>query len=97
MATPIEPFLQEKAHNFEAYLRRYQPGPELEAFMARFDPATLLSSIRLWLLPARAALTSKGIAERVMADLTVPPAEVEAVRSRITRYIDMFADVITGG
>ena len=86
------PFLKEKADNFRAYILGQSPDAELTAQIEAFRPEMLLPTLTTVLLPAISLKGINGVAEEMLSHLT--PAEPEAVKGKIIRYITCFYEVL---
>ena len=86
------PFLKEKAENFRAYILGQHPDAELSAQIEAFRPNMLLPTLTTILLPAISLKGIEGVADEMLTHLT--PAEPEAVKEKIKRYLSCFYEVL---
>ena len=92
MTTTVAEFLQEKAANFRRFLEDNNPDEELKKQMAMYQPALLLPTISTFLLPMAAAGMLPQAVDEILAHLS--PADVDAARDKLTRYLDLFTSVL---
>ena len=86
------PFLKEKAENFRAFILGQHPDAVLNAQIEAFRPEMLLPTLTTILLPAIALKGIDSVAEEMLTHLT--PAEPEAVKGKLVRYITCFYEVL---
>jgi hypothetical protein len=87
-------FLKEKAKNFRDYIMKYQPTEEVKTYLQGFDESKLEYTILTVLIPMKMVASEEIYIDDLMGRLTIPESEVEAVKTKITRYFKMFCDVI---
>lgn len=90
----VAQFLQEKAANFRRFLQDNKPDEELNKQMAMYQPALLLPTIATFLVPMAASGLLPQAVNEIMSHLT--PADPDATREKLTRYVEMFVDVAKG-
>jgi hypothetical protein len=87
-------FLKEKAKNFRDYIMKYQPTEEVKTYLQGFDESKLEYTILTVLIPMKMVASEEIYIDDLMGRLTIPEAEVGAVKTKILRYFKMFCDVI---
>jgi hypothetical protein len=92
--TSVAQFLQEKAVNFRRFLEDNNPDDHLKAQMTLYQPALLLPTITTLLLPMAAAGLLPQAVEEILSHLS--PADVDAARDKLTRYLNLFTEVVQG-
>jgi len=75
--------------NFKNYIANYSPDLEVSNQMSTLT----VSDLSAFVLPMRVLGAQRAISE-LMSHLTVPPHEVEAVKSKLTAYFEMFLDIM---
>ena len=93
--TKIE-FLTAKAKNFRDYISRYDPAPEVTAYINNFREEMLIPTLLTIVVPIVRSKTTDDAVRDLMKKMTVPEAESEEVAKKITRYMEMFAEVLSG-
>jgi hypothetical protein len=88
----VAQFLQEKAANFRRFLEDNSPDEELKKQMTMYQPALLLPTISTFLLPMAAGGLLPQAVNEILSHLS--PSDVDATRSKITRYLEMFVSVV---
>jgi len=86
------PFLKEKAENFRAYILGQNPDAELAAQIEAFRPEMLLPTLSTVLLPAIGVKGIEGVVCEMLSH--IKPDDPVAVKSKITRYITCFYEVL---
>ena len=82
-------FLNQKMANFKKYISNYSPDSEVVQQMNTLN----VDDLGAYVLPLRVLGCSKAISE-LLSHLTIPPNELEAVRTKLTAYFEMFMEVI---
>lgn len=90
-----EAFLKEKAHNFRAFLLSYKPNDEVMEFINGFDEGSIVSVVLTKLVPMKALGATEQSVVELMGKLSIPPGEMEAVKTKLLRYIEMFVTIVT--
>lgn len=92
--TTKEAFLIQKGKNFKEFIMKYKPDAEVQDYMAKFDEKNILSSIIVLLVPLMATGTQETAINELISKLNIPASETADVKAKITRYFDMFVDVV---
>jgi hypothetical protein len=87
-------FLIEKGKNFKKYLLTFNPNSEVLEYMEKFDEKNIMTSILTLLVPLKATGTSETAINELLSKLVVPTHQVSEVKEKISRYFDMFVDVV---
>jgi len=86
------PFLIEKAENFRAYILGQNPDADLAAQIEAFRPDMLLPTLTTVLLPAIGVKGIEGVVCEML--LHIKPDDPVAVKTKLTRYISCFYEVL---
>jgi hypothetical protein len=89
-------YLVAKAKNFRDYINQYAPAPEIASYLQNFREELLLPTLLTIVVPIVRSNTTADAVKDLMAKLTVPEAEREAVATKLCRYLEMFATVLSG-
>jgi hypothetical protein len=92
--TTKQEFLIQKGKNFKEFISKYKPDQEVSDYMEKFDEKNILSSILSLLVPLQVSGGSETAILELMAKLTIPASETQAVKEKIGRYFSMFVDVV---
>ena len=92
--TTKQEFLIQKGKNFKEFISKYKPDQEVTDYMQKFDEKNIMSSILTLLVPLHVSGTSDSAILELMAKLTIPASETQAVKEKIGRYFSMFVDVV---
>ena len=92
--TTKQEFLIQKGKNFKEFISKYKPDQEVTDYMQKFDEKNIMSSILTLLVPLHVSGTSESAILELMAKLTIPASETQAVKEKIGRYFSMFVDVV---
>ena len=92
--TTKEAFLIQKGKNFREYILKYSPTQDVLEYMEKFNEENLMSSITTLLIPIKLSGTSGIVIGELMKRLTIPEQEADDVKGKISRYFDMFAEVM---
>jgi hypothetical protein len=88
-------FIVAKAKNFRAYIAGFNPPPEIQVYIDKFNEEMVLPTLTTIILPVVTAKAERGLAIDLVKKLTVPPEQQEEVVNKVVRYIQMFAEVIS--
>ena len=88
-------FLVAKAHNFRKYVAQFKPKPEIQAYIDKFDEAMLVPTLVTLVLPVVKSGTTGDAVDDFMKKLEVPDSQKAEVKTKIVRYLEMFAQVLT--
>ena len=88
-------FIIEKAKNFKAYLESYSPEDSVKVFIDGFDENMVLPTILTAVVPVVKAGKAGSAVLDLMKKLNVPDAEKDEVKTKLVRYMEMFAKVAT--
>ena len=82
-------FLSQKMTNFKNYIGKYSPDSEVSNQMSTLS----VSDLSAFVLPMRVLGAERAISQ-LMNHLTVPTEEVDAVKSKLTAYFEMFLEIM---
>lgn len=88
-------FLLGKAQNFRTYLQQYHPAPEVQKYLDAFEPSLLTPTLLTVVLPIVRSNATASAVKDLMKNLQIPDGQAEAVRDKLTRYLEMFAAVVS--
>lgn len=87
-------FLLSKAKNFRAYISDFSPAPEIQQYLEKFDESYLVPTILTVVVPIVEANKTEGAVEDLMKKLSVPDDKKQEVKTKLIRYLDMFATIV---
>ena len=88
-------YLLEKAKNFRDYINKYSPAPEVATYLQSFREDLLIPTLLTIVVPIVRSNTTADAVRDLMAKLTVPDAERDEVATKLRRYMEMFATVLS--
>jgi hypothetical protein len=88
-------FLLSKARNFRDFITKYEPDEAVTKYIATFNESTLYATLFAVVVPIVHSKTTGSAVADLMKKLKVPESEKADVASKIQRYLEMFAAVIT--
>ena len=89
----VTEFLQEKADNFRKFLTANNPDAELEQQMKSYQPSLIVPTVATFLVPLYMAGQLNIAVNDILSHLS--PADVEATRNKVTRYLECFIETVT--
>ena len=84
----------EKAKNFKAYLLQYNPSQMVRDQLETYYEDTVVDSIKSTLLPMVRAGFTESMVNQFIEQLQVNEDDVPSVKNKITRYLNMFDDLL---
>ena len=88
-------FLVTKAKNFRDYVARYDPDPEIVAYMQSFREDLLIPTLLTIVVPIVRSNTTADAVRDLMKKMKVPETERNEVAEKLRRYMEMFAAVLS--
>jgi hypothetical protein len=88
-------FIIEKAKNFKDYLHSYKPEESIQVYINGFDEKMVVPTILTAVVPIVKAGKHESAVTDLMKKLTIPEGKEDEVKTKLMRYMEMFAKVIT--
>jgi hypothetical protein len=86
-------FLEEKAENFRVFLLGQNPDSTLLESIQGFEKSNLTNTLYTVFLPGVALKGIESLTDELMTHLT--PTDAVAVRTKVSRYLTCFHEVLT--
>jgi hypothetical protein len=87
-------FIIEKAKNFKDYLKSYEPDDSIQVYINGFDEKMVMPTILTAVVPIVKAGKQESAVIDLMKKLTIPEGQEKEVKTKLIRYMEMFAKVI---
>ena len=87
-------FIIEKAKNFKEYIHSYKPDESIQVYINGFDEKMVVPTILTAVVPIVKAGKHESAVLDLMKKLTIPEGKEEEVKTKLIRYMEMFAKVI---